>query len=176
MIIGISGWQKTFKTGFGRAMMDEIIALGHTEQAFGNLDIFGLTIPYTYRKSIDLLADIKKCVSEKVTNTLYFIDGADMVIPHRFWKDKEQTITLTGIWEDEKLWNDFIYTYHRGLGVDKILRLATGIEIKITAIGREEEVVIYTKEDWRFGEKTVGLILRNIGQYYDKYNYRQPVI
>ena len=60
---------------------------------------------------------------------IILIDEIDRVFPARFWQQKEQTETLLGLWQDEKLFNWILYTAHLGKAIDKIIRDCTQIVV-----------------------------------------------
>jgi len=68
---------------------------------------------------------IAQMVDREFRHKIILIDEVDRVFPARFFADKEQTETLIGFWQDEKLFNYILYTAHPGISTDKIIRDST---------------------------------------------------
>lgn len=182
MIVGISGWQRTFKTGMGAllsAYPSEVVEYPILK-GVGNLHV---NTPYNweYLRSAELKKRITESVHRFERNMLYFVDEADRVFPPRTWKDPDQIMALTGIWQDEKMQNLFIYTFHKGrpddtlLGVDKLLRASTMIEIEIIAIDKVAWTIAYEVRDWLNG-RSWQAVLSGIDKYFSLWNHEEPVI
>ncbi len=174
-IIGISGWQDTGKTVLGRIICDEIISKGKTYTVAANLHLKELSIPDKYFTSKELIGFMERSITTQRKNCLFFFDEADRALQNRFWKDEDRTMALTGLWQDEKMDNDFLYTYHASGSVDKILRLATGIEIKVLDIDRRLWNLLIRIENWRTG-KAWTTVVRGIDKYFDKYDRWEVIV
>lgn len=95
---------------------------------------------YHYLRNKNMVQFIHVMVTKGVKHRIILIDEIDRVFPHRFWQDREQTETLLGLWQDEKLFNYIIGTAHLGLGIDKQIRESMQVEV-ITDIGIKGKTV-----------------------------------
>ncbi len=130
MIYGIKGWQDKGKTALGLiAAKKLIISHGYSPADFvGNLHVnwpgaHCLTNP-------QMVKFVKALVSRGLKHRIIFLDEVDRLFPARFWHNREQTEALIGLWQDEKLFNQVIFTAHKGTATDVILRECTQIEVE----------------------------------------------
>lgn len=72
---------------------------------------------------------VREMVTKQHRHKILIIDEIDRVFPHRFWNMFQQTETLLGLWQDEKLFNVIIGTAHIGRSVDLLIRESMQIEV-----------------------------------------------
>lgn len=72
---------------------------------------------------------VRGMVEKHLQHLIVIIDEIDRVFPHRFWNRFEQTESLLGLWQDEKLFHILIGTMHVGKGMDLLLRESMQVEI-----------------------------------------------
>lgn len=183
MIIGISGWQRAGKTLLGVYLAHRLSSI---LSGFGNLTIHGLNYQYHYMESKLLLKRLFHAFNCADRDTMFYIDEAHRILNHRLWSTwtKEDTFSLAGIFQDDKLSNVIIYTFHPGkpgdelLGVDKLVRACTYIDINIVTdknyIIRNNSLV-YELNDHQTGTKRKHE-LKNVQEYFSLYDTFQPVV
>ena len=188
MIIGISGWQRSFKTGLGSAIAKYELRDYNIQSGYGNLTL--LTMPYDYTKlnSRPLMNKLFETFDQGLENRMFFIDEAHRILNPRLWKDwtKQDTMSLAGIYQDDKLNNVILYTYHPGkpgeelLGVDKMLRAATFLEIEILSDQKliiSHDAIVYRLIKYFMNEKVViDKVLENVSQYFHLFLTKEPVV
>lgn len=154
------------------------------KQGFGNLSLFRTPYPYTRLTSRELVDCIREANENFVQNTLFFIDEAEEVYHPRNYTSKEQTANLKGIGQHAKMDNIYIYTFQRGkpedvlLGVDKMLRANTKIDIEIQYYFEEQDFLIYDITNYMFKglDKPIPGILDGLRSYYPNWNTLEPVV
>lgn len=194
MIVGISSWERMLKTGLAAILathpdeFNSYIQYYYIKQGFGNLHLFKTTYPWTYLSSQELVDCIREANENHVRDTLFLIDEADSVYNPRDYTRKEQTDNLKGLGQHAKMGNIYIYTYQRGrpedalLGVDKMMRSLTRLDIEIDYIDRISKYIIYTVKNYMIpppeGETVYETkhILSDIDKYYGYWNYLEPVL
>lgn len=188
MIIGISGWERSYKTGLASYLATNPEELNtefqeyHITQGFGNLHLFKTSYPWHYLKSDDLVSCIRLSIGNHVKDTMFLIDEADGVYNPRDYVNKEQTRNLKGIGQHAKMGNIFIYTYQRGrpedalLGVDKILRSNTRIDIEIDLFDKESNSLVYTLKNYMVESEPKQGVLTNLNDYYGNWDTLEPVV
>ena len=188
MIIGISGWQRSFKTGLGSAIAKYELEDFDIKAGFGNLTLLGMPYPYRKLTSRLLINEIFKTFDQGLENRMFFIDEAHRILNPRLWKEwtKQDTMSLAGIYQDDKLDNVLIYTYHPGkpgdelLGVDKLLRAATYLEIEILSNERliiNNNAVIYRITRYFMNEKlVVDKVLENVSRFFGLYLTKEAIV
>lgn len=77
---------------------------------------------YHYVTSKQMRLFMRKMVEQGISNKIILIDEIDRVFSHRFWQKNEQSETLLGLWQDEKLQNIVIGTCHVGRSIDLLIR------------------------------------------------------
>lgn len=188
MIIGISGWERSYKTGLAALLATNPAEFNSESQAynikqgFGNLHLFKTPYPWTYLKSAELVNCIREANSNKVRDTLFFIDEADSVYNPRDYTSKEQTRNLKHLGQHAKMGNIYIYTFQRGrpddvlLGVDKILRSNTRIDIEIDDFNRNEKYLIYTLKNYMYDAEPIQGAIGNLDKHFVNWDTLQPVV
>jgi len=129
MIVGFKGLPNKGKTLSMVAVMLELLRHhGYSGwECTGNVDV---KVPgYSFVSSESLKSWIREMITKGLRHRVVLIDEIDRVFPHRLWADKRQVLDLTGIWQDEKLFNFILWTAHMGDPVDKIVREATQISV-----------------------------------------------
>lgn len=116
---------------------------------------FHINLPgVTVLNNDDMRAWFKTVINKGIKHKIICIDEIDRVFPARLWADKEQTLGLLGMWQDEKLFNYMLYTCHLGTSIDKIIRESTQISV----------MPMYDKEEDRIDlDIADGLDLINLG-------------
>jgi len=188
MIIGISGWQRSFKTGLGSAIAKYELEEYNLQAGYGNLTLLSMPYPYTKLTSRALMNELFSTFNKGLEHKMFFIDEAHRILNPRLWKDwtKEDTMSLAGIYQDDKLDNVIIYTFHPGkpgdelLGVDKLLRAATYLEIDILSDQKlilHSDAIIYRLKRYFMNEiVTVDKVLENVSKYFNLYLTKEPVV
>ncbi len=122
MITSIRGVQGVGKTAtMVAAIIEHLCCDGYTpDEVYVN---FGLKIKGCHcLNNAQMRLFIRKMISEGLRHKIIGITEADRIFPSRFWNNKEQTETLLGLWQDEKLFNLIYYDAHIGTSVDLVLR------------------------------------------------------
>jgi hypothetical protein len=122
VIISIKGIQDCGKTATMVACIREhLLCDGYKpEEVFVNfkLNISGVNC----LTNANMKQFIRDMINHGYTHRIIGITEADRIFPARFWSNKEQTETLLGLWQDEKLFNIIYYDAHIGTSVDLVLR------------------------------------------------------
>ncbi len=84
---------------------------------------------YHYLTNINMRKFMGNVVKNGLKHKIILIDEIDRVFSHRFWHDREQTESLLGLWQDEKLFNYIIGTAHIGKAIDTLIRESMQVEI-----------------------------------------------
>jgi len=188
MIVGISGWERMFKTGLASLLatypeeLNSEVQNYNIKQGFGNLHLFKTRYPWHYQISSDLVTTIREANRNFITNTLFLIDEADGVYNPRDYTSKEQTRNLKGLGQHAKMGNIYIYTFQRGrpedalLGVDKILRSNTRVDIEIDTFSKQGEFLIYTLRNYMNKLPPTQGIIENLSEHFNIFNTLEPVI
>lgn len=194
MIISIDGWQRSGKNILGTVMCrdkwwnDLSPREIEIEVGVGNTTLLGMPFPYEKKKSREVLDEVFRAFNEGLENRLFFIDEAHRILNARLWKDwsKEDTFSLAGIFQDDKLNNVIIYSYHPGkpdeelLGVDKMIRGATYNKFSILTdedMIIREDMLVYEQEMWIMRKKIVTYgVLEKVSRYFSLFNTKEPVI
>ncbi len=188
MIIGISGWQRSFKTGLGSVIAKYELDEYKVVQGYGNLTLLSMPYPYQKLTSRELMTQLFRTFDHGEEHRLFFIDEAHRILNPRLWKDwtKQDTMSLAGIYQDDKLDNIIIYTYHPGkpgdelLGVDKMLRAATFLEIEILSdqkLIKNNNAIIYRVIKYFMHDKLViDKVLENVSQHFNLFLTKEPVV
>ena len=114
MIIGICGWQGSGKT---LTMVAATYELAYSLGPLGYQVVGNVALPRIKHRLLDvqgLRLWVGVMVRQHVSKSIVLIDEIDRVFPARFWGDREQSESLIGLWQDEKLGNYILYTAHRG--------------------------------------------------------------
>lgn len=133
MNIGIRGWQDTGKTALALGSMLELLFRHGYEpnEVIANLQIDDKKLPGVHCINNNQMRQyLTQMVEREVRHKIIIIDEADRVVPARFWHDREQTMALLGLWQDEKMFNRVFWTAHQGTSVDINLRNTTQIELE----------------------------------------------
>lgn len=148
MNYSLRGWQDKGKSGLAILGSKELI-LHHGYMPHDVVCNLGLNWPNcTCLNNAQMRVYVKKIVKEGVKHKIIIVDEADRVFPARFWHDREQTDALIGLVQDEKLFNHFFWTAHRGSGVDVLLRNATQIEIDVDpGYSAKDDCIYFTVYD-----------------------------
>jgi hypothetical protein len=177
--IEIGGYMNAGKTATAVALVIDFL-INQTyfpEEVISNVEIRTLGVPRSDNR--DIIDFISGMVENEITDRLILIDEADQVFKHREYTDKMQRKVLPNIWQLAKLGNTLIYTDHRGLGVDSILRDATIMSIE-PQIDKNNDRIILDVIDGRF-KGPDGRELRYQGQIkgldvvFESYYRRAPV-
>lgn len=187
MIIGISGWQRSFKTGLGAILATYELDKYEIKQGYGNLTLTKLPYPYMKLTSRELITRLFQAFNKGEKHLMFFIDEAHRILNPRAWKDwdKEDTFSLAGIYQDDKLFTVIIYTFHRGyedeplLGVDKMVRGSTGVSIEIDTHERDilqNDCIVYTIKNRAEGLPSFQGCVEKVSQYFDLFLTREPVV
>lgn len=188
MIIAISGWERSYKTGLGALLAtnpDEFNTEFHKyniTRGVGNLHLFKTAYPWMYLPSKELVDCIREANLNAVRDTLFFIDEADSVYNPRDYTAKEQTKNLKGIGQHAKMGNVYIYTFQRGkpedslLGVDKILRSNTRIDIEIDYFDIEQNYLIYTLKNYMYKCLPTQGVIPDLDKFFENWDTREPVV
>ncbi len=105
-----------------------------------------------------LRTEIIRMLKERIKHKIVIIDEADRVFPARFWRNADQSDALIGLWQDEKMFLQVIYTQHVTRSSDKLLLGATQIEIVPNYVKEHDTIylTIINKVDgkiyWQNGE------------------------
>jgi hypothetical protein len=95
---------------------------------------------YHYLTNAQMRLFVRIMVEKAITHVIIIIDEIDRVFPHRFWNKFEQTESLIGLWQDEKLFNIIIGTAHAGKAVDALIRESLHFEV-IANIDKRRKVI-----------------------------------
>lgn len=111
------------------------------EEACGNLrlNIDG----YTYMPNPELrkyIHQIYRVEREDTWHRIILVDEIDGLYSHLDWMDKTQQADLKFLWQDFKKMNYMIWTKHRGIGINKIIRDATIAAMK-PYMDREHDIM-----------------------------------
>lgn len=185
MIVGISGRQRCFKTGLGAVIACFELGKYEIVNGFGNLTLE--KVPYSYSKlrSRELITRMFQAFNTGEEHLMFFVDEAHRILNPRMWKDwnKDDTFSLAGIFQDDKLSTVIIYTFHSGyedeplLGVDKMLRGATSVLINIESSERdvvESDAIIYYVKNRAIGAEYRS-VLDKVSTYFNLFKTREPV-
>ena len=129
MITGIRGQQSKGKTALMVASIIELLIFGgyQPDEVVVN---FALHIPGVHCIPNDKMRQFLKMMIERgLKHKIIGITEIDRMLPARFWHQAEQTDTLLGLWQDEKLFNWIFWDAHIGSSVDLMLRQTTQIEL-----------------------------------------------
>lgn len=122
MITSIRGIQDCGKTAtMVAAIRQHLLCDGYVpDEVYVN---FKLNIPGCHcLNNAQMRLFIRKMIAEGLRHKIIGITEADRLFPARFWNNREQTETLLGLWQDEKLFNLVYYDAHIGTSVDLVLR------------------------------------------------------
>ena len=127
MISSIRGMQSTGKTALEVAFIRRILEHGQKwPDGYRPEDVvvnYALKIPGCHCLSnLEMRQFIKQMVTKGIKHRIIGITETDRVFPARFWQDREQSETLLGFWQDEKLFNAVFWDAHIGTNVDVMLR------------------------------------------------------
>jgi hypothetical protein len=115
---------------------------------------------------------IKRMVTTGIKHKIIGITEADRVFPSRFWQDREQSETLLGFWQDEKLFNDVYWDSHIGTDVDVMLR-NTRQRAYVPKYDKLKDCINYTMIDGYTQRVYRGLRVLNVSKtvfpYYDRW-------
>lgn len=190
MIIGIGGWERCLKTGMAAILAthpEELNMPGfqeyHIEQGFGNLHLFKTKYPWHYQSNSELVRTIKRAAEMKIKNTLFFIDEADQVFNPRNYTSKEQTDNLKGLGQHAKLGDIYVYTYQLGqpedqlLGVDKILRSLTRVDLEMRYFDIETNSALYKLRNRLLPDlPDYEGVITHIEKYFGYWDHKEPVV
>lgn len=84
---------------------------------------------YHYLNIKGMRAYVRSMVDKGLKHRIIIVDEIDRVFSHRFWQKTEQSESLLGLWQDEKLYNWIIGTAHIGKSVDVLIRECMQLEI-----------------------------------------------
>jgi hypothetical protein len=172
MNIGIRGWQDTGKTALALGSMLELLRFHgyQPDEVIANLKI---NIPGVHCvTNAQLRFYLKMMVEKESRHKIIIIDEADRVVPARFWHDVEQTMSLLGLWQDEKLFNRVFWTAHQGTSVDLNLRNTTQIELEpyfYNPVKDEIPFTVYNALDGRVFDDCLFNVSKNIFPIYDRW-------
>ena len=108
MITGIIAIQDRGKTLLGVAMSTKLQRDGYKIISTVALPL----IPHTQVSIADMKNHLTNMVDPSKRRIVYFVDEINRVFPARGWQHKTQTDALAGLWQDEKLDIQLIYTAH----------------------------------------------------------------
>lgn len=172
MITGIFGWQDSGKTLTMVACAYELFYRLGLKVPVGNVVLpnidgaVALTIPH-------LREWMKMMVEQGLSNQIVLIDEIDRVFPARFWKDREQSEVLIGLWQDVKLNNQILYTAHIGVTVDKIIRDSTRIVV-LPEYDRESDTIDLMVYDGRYGLEDLNMLC-SASEWFGEYDRWQII-
>ncbi len=116
----------------------------------------------------DLREFIKKTAKEGLRHQIILIDEVDSVFPHRFFTSNEQTETLLGFWQDEKLFNWIFYTNHLTLGCDIIIRKSTQISVIPNYTIKDD--LLHLKIINSLHMRVFDRVIPNVSRFFDYYD------
>jgi len=172
VITGIFGWQDCGKTLTMVACAYQLYFGLGLEVPVGNVVLpnikgaVALSIPA-------LRVWMKRMIDEGLTNRIILIDEIDRVFPARFWKDREQSEALIGLWQDVKLNNHVIYTAHIGVTVDVMIRSSTRIVV-LPEYDKKSDTIELMVFDGRYGLEDLNLLC-DASEWFGEYNRWQIV-
>lgn len=119
-------------------------------------DVVELT-DYHYLTNPQMRLYVKKMVQCGLRHKIIIIDEIDRVFPHRFWHDREQTETLLGLWQDEKLFNYILASCHLGLAVDSTIRESTQVEVipEVVIKGKQVDLTVLNALDMEIFQQSL---------------------
>jgi hypothetical protein len=177
MISSIRGLPSTGKTALMVGFIRRLLITGQRwPDGFRPDDVvvnFKLEIPGCHcLNNKQMRAYIKKTVSEGIRHKIIGITEADRVFPARFWHDKEQSESLIGFWQDEKLYYQVFWDSHIGTDVDVMLR-NTRQRAYLPKYDKYKDLINYTMIDSYTMRVYRGLRLLNVSKsvfpYYDRW-------
>lgn len=179
MIILVKGLQGKGKTAWtvGR-MVDLVLHHGYTfAECVGNVhcplfEQWG----YTHLTNEAMRTYVAKLAREGIRHRVVICDEAARVFPHRLYTDKAQTETLIALWQDEKLFHQFLFTAQLGLAVDKLIRDAHQVTVIPNYDPSNRDEVRYTQIDQRYHTVQRNLVMRRhqwVHTLYDRWEFVQ---
>lgn len=127
MIVGAKGFPGEGKTAALLLTMLELWRRGWYTPAdtIGNVTVNAEG--YTKLSNDELKQYILWLIKGEQRHKIIIADEADKIWPGRSFKDREQSEALVNLWQDQKMQLWFLYSAHKGKGVDAILRAETNI-------------------------------------------------
>lgn len=153
--------------------MHELIAHHGYEgsECFGNVAVS--LDGYQALSSMGIRSVMRALVTKKLRHKVVLIDEINRVYPARFWSDKDRTMELLSVWQDEKCFHWIIYTTHVGTSVDVLIREATQI-ILVPKFDREADEVrlsVINSLDLECHEE----VIPQVSRFFSVYDRWQPV-
>lgn len=129
---------------------------------------------YTYLTNKQMRAYVRMMVDRGLKHKIIFVDEIDRVFSHRFWQKTEQSETLLGLWQDEKLFNWIIGTAHIGRSVDIVIRECMQLELIPYYRDVKNDVLYYHVINILNREIAHGR-LRNVRLVQSLFDTREPI-
>lgn len=201
MIYGIGAWQRSFKSGLSAVICKydiprqirkraEILKIpGMVKEiqcCYTNMDLYDMPFDVVVMDSKSLLKRMFQAYDRGEKGLIFNFDEAHKILNPRLWdkREKEETVSLAGIFQDDKLCTHLVYNFHNGfkddelLGVDKYIRASTGKKIEI--ITRERHIIHgdyirFWYEDRTNGKRRRKIRLNHVSRFYPLFNTLQPI-